>query len=229
MRRFRSLLAGVVALVLSFSMVPEAVGANPSIGVLTFAAHAHLEGAVAFPGLSIFEGERLSTEAEGRLGIRAGHAVLTLGEQTEVWLIPLNGGLHVDMSQGSFHFTSVEREPVEIHVAEAIVSPAGTQASQGSVTLLGPKILQITAERGDLNFSFRGEFRTLPQGQTYRIYLDGPAATVDTATGSGGASTTAGGGKVAYFIVGAGVASATAWGIHEAVRSGNLPISPMKP
>lgn len=161
MQQLRSLLARVLALVLPFYLVPPAVAANPSIGVLTLATHAHLEGAVAFPGLSVFEGERLSTEAEGRLGIRAGHSVLTLGEQTEVWLNPLNGGLHVDMSQGSLHFASADHERVEIHVAEAIVSPTNTQASQGSVTLLGPKILQITAERGDLNSSFQGEFRTL--------------------------------------------------------------------
>lgn len=185
MQQLRSLLARVLALVLPFYLVPPAVAANPSIGVLTLATHAHLEGAVAFPGLSVFKGERLSTEAEGRLGIRAGHSVLTLGEQTEVWLIPLNGGLHVDMSQGSLHFASADHEPVEIHVAEAIVSPTNTQASQGSVTLLGPKILQITAERGDLNSSFQGEFRTLRQGQTYRICLDGPGGSAPDGTATG--------------------------------------------
>ncbi|HTZ47824.1 MAG TPA: hypothetical protein VMH20_09550 [Verrucomicrobiae bacterium] len=228
MPQFRSVLALVIVLASPFYVVPPSIAANASLGVL--ATHAHLEEAVAFPGLSVYEGERLSTEADGRLGIRAGRSILTLGERTEVWLIPLGGGLHVDMSQGSLHFVSVEHEPMEIHVAEALVSSAGTQESQGSVTLLGPKTLQITAERGDLNFSFQGEIRTLPQGQTYRIYLDDPGASNGTSGGVVSKSSTAGATKAVYFIVGAGVAGATAWGIHEALKSGNpSPISPYKP
>lgn len=230
MERLRLFVVRVLVLILPFCVSPPATTANPSIGVLTIATHAYLEGAVAFPGLSVFEAERLSTEAEGRLGIRAGRSVLTLGEKTEVWLIPLNGGLHVDMSQGSVHFAVAEHEPIEIHAADTIVSTAGMQAVQGSVTLLGPKILQITAERGDLNFGFQQEYRRLPQGQTYRIYLDGGPGTSDgTAPSSVGPSTKAGPGKAIYFIVGAGVGGATAWGIHEALRSGNAPISPAKP
>jgi len=106
MQRFWTVLARVLALALTFYVVPPLVGANASLGVLTLAIHAHLEEAVAFPGLSVYEGERLSTEGEARLGIRAGRALLTL-ERTEVGLIPLEGGLYVDMSQGSLHFTLV--------------------------------------------------------------------------------------------------------------------------
>jgi hypothetical protein len=230
MLRLRSLLARTLALVLSFYVVPPASAANPSIGVLTLATHAHLDEAVAFPGLSVFEGERLSTEAEGRMGVRAGHTTLTLGGQTEVSLIPLGGGFHVDMSQGSLHFAVPDNEPIEIHVAEAMVSSEGASASQGSVGLLGPRILQITAERGDLNFRFRDQSQTLPQGQTYRIYLDAPPASADGAAGgSGTAAKAASANKVLYFIVGVGVAGVTAWGIHDALRSGSSPISPAKP
>lgn len=62
-----------------------------------------------------------------------------------------------------------------------------------------------------MNVSFQGEVRTLSQGQTYRIYLDDPGASDGSAAGSAAKATT-GADKVAYFIVGAGVAGATAWG-----------------
>jgi len=109
------------------------------------------------------------------------------------------------------------------------VKSAGTQASQGSVTLLGPKTLQITAERGDLNFSVQGEVQTLSQGQTYRVYLDNSGGSEGTAGGSVSKSSIGGGSKVVYFIVGAGVAGATPWGIHEALKPGSAPISPYRP
>lgn len=55
--------------------------------------------------------------------------------------------------------------------------------------------------RGNLDFSYREEFRSLPEGQTYPIYLDSPAEP-QVAAGSGGAKASITG-KVAYFMVGA--------------------------
>jgi hypothetical protein len=78
-----------------------------------------------------------------------------------------------------------------------------------------------------LNFSYCREFRNLPEGKTYRIYLDASAEP----QGAAGAGMQKAGiaSKVAYFIVGAGVAGGTIWGIHEATAAGNGPISPAKP
>jgi hypothetical protein len=227
MRLLRPFLVVVVAISLVFFAVSPALATHSPIGILTLATHAHLEEAAAFPGLSVFEGERLSTEADGRLGVRAGHSILTLGAHTEVELISIDGGMHVDMSAGSMHFAAAENEVVEVHAGDALVRPASRQPTQGLVTMLGPKVLQITAEHGGLNFSYHEEFRNLPEGQTYRIYLDTPAEPADGANvGAEKASIPT---KVTYFIVGAGVAGVAAWGIHDALRPGSLPISPAKP
>ena len=161
------------------------------------------------------------------MAVRAGHAILTLGGRSEIALVPLGSGLQVDMYGGSLHFSMAENEPAEVHALEAIIRPATSQAAQGFVTILGPKILQIAAERGSLNFTYHEEFRNLPEGQTYKMYLDSPADPGGVpGTGAGKAGI---GSKVAYFIVGAGVAGGTAWGIHDALRTSNAPISPAKP
>jgi hypothetical protein len=227
MQYFPPFLAVVVAVSLVFFAVPPALAAHPPIGILTLATHAHLDEATAFPGLSVFEGERLSTEAEGRVGVRVGHSILTLGAKTEVELISVEGGMHVDMTVGSVHFSAAANEVVEMHAGDALVRPASTQPTQGLVTLLAPKVLQITAEHGSLNFSYHEEFRNLPEGQTYRVYLDAPAEPADGTSVSGAKAGIAT--KVTYFIVGAGVAGVAGWGIHDALRSGNAPISPAKP
>jgi hypothetical protein len=223
----RPFLAMPVVISLVFFTVPPALAGHLPVGILTLAIHAHLDDAAAFPGLSVFEGERLSTEVEGRLGIRAGHSVLTLGGRTQVELVSLGSGLHVDVGGGSVHFFSVENELIELHAEEAIVWPASPQTAQGSITILGPKVLQITAERGNLNFRYHEEFQTLPEGQTYRVYLDSPTGTGEVSVAA--ANKAAMSGKVTYFIVGVGVAGSAAWGIHDALRSSNPPISPVKP
>ncbi|MGB7728215.1 MAG: hypothetical protein WBL50_09300 [Candidatus Acidiferrum sp.] len=227
MKFFRAFLAAIVVVPLVFYPLLPAAAAHPAIGILTLATHAHLDEAAAFPGLSVFEGERLSTEAEGRLSVRLGHSVLTLGEKTEVVLVPLADTLHVDMSVGSLRFSAAQNEAIEVHVQEAIVRQASTQATQASVTILAPKVLQITAERGNLNFVYQDEFRVLPEGQTYRLYLDSPSEPPDaTSVGSAKSHSSK---RVGYFIVGAGVAGLAAWTIHDALRSSNPPISPAKP
>jgi hypothetical protein len=227
MRYVRLPLAWIVSYFLVFPSIAYTSPGYPPIGVLTVAAHAHLEEATAFPGLSVFEGERLSTEEEGRLGIRVGRSALTLGESTEVELISVSGNVHIDMSAGSVRFFAAQNEGLEVHTVDALVCPATTEPTQGAVALLAPKVLEVKAEKGSLNFQFHGEFRNLPEGQTYRIYLDSPASPED-ATGDG--TPRAGrSGKVIYFIVGAGVAGGTAWGIAEAIRGGNAPISPARP
>jgi hypothetical protein len=66
----------------------------------------------------------------------------------------------------------------------------------------------------------------LPDGQTYRIYLDAPAEPqVDEIAGSQKPIV----GKVAYFILGGAGGGGAAWGIQAIVNAQSLPISPAKP
>src|ERR1700740_52450 len=227
MQSFQIILAVFVVIALAAYTVPPGYGALPPLGILTEANHAHLDDADAFPGLSVFEGEHLSTEAEGRLALRAGRSTLALSGKTEVTLHPISGGLHVDLSAGSLYFSAAENEAVEVDAEEAMIRPENSQPTQATVTILSPKVLQVSARHGGLSFSYRAEFRNLPAGETYRIYLDapaGPSVASEAALGkAGGAS------KVNYFIVGAGVGGVGAWGIHAATSSGDVPISPAKP
>jgi hypothetical protein len=130
------------------------------------------------------------------------------------------------MSAGSVHFSAAENEFVEMHALDAMVRPAGSSATQALVTILGPNVLQLTAELGALEFRCRDEFRNLPEGQTYRIYLDGPTGSSDSGTGSENPQKPGKPPKATYYIVGVGVAGAAAWGIHEALRSENGEESP---
>jgi hypothetical protein len=104
--------------------------------------------------------------------VRAGHSTITLAAKTELTLIPIGGGVHVDMDAGSLYFSAAENELVEVHAQEALLRPEAAQPTQARITILAPKVVQISAVHGGLNFSYREEFRNLPEGQTHRTYLD---------------------------------------------------------
>jgi len=197
------------------------------LGILTLAYDAHLNEAAAFPGLSVFEGEDLSTEPEGRVGVRVGRATVWLAGSSGATLHGIDGGAHVDLTAGTVSFGSPENAIVEIHADEAFLRPEKNRLTQAEVTILGPSVLQIRAQRGDLAFRYREEFQVLPEGATYRIYLDSPAE--PQGTGGSGAQKSHRLRKVSYFVVTAAGGVLAGWGIDELRRSGGGMESPAKP
>jgi hypothetical protein len=215
---------------LCFYSVPAIAGAK-AMGILTQATAAHLNAALAFPGLSIFEGEELSTEMGGRLGVRLGTNRLTLGSVTILTIEPIDGGEHVDLTSGSVFFSAAQNSMMEVHVEEALLRPEGPGETQAEIKILEARVIQVSPKHGNLTFSYRGEFQLLPEGETYRIYLDAPAEPQGP-DGAGASTERAGKAKatkVAYFIVGGAVAGLTVWGIHDSIASSSGTESPAKP
>jgi hypothetical protein len=227
-------LRGVLALSLCVSLcaysLPLYAGGKP-LGILTLAYGAHLNASDAFAGLSVFDGERVSTDPNGKISLRVGSSVITLAKQSAATLQRSGDGAHVDMDSGSVYLWSAESNPLEVHAEGALLRPHGAHQVQAQILMFAPKILEITTRRGSLEFYYHAEFRVLPEGQTYRIYLeleDDPRGTPEPGTEpqKPGMST---GAKVAYFIVVGAGAGLAAWGIHDLIQSNNGVESPAKP
>lgn len=235
MRVLRGLLVFSLTLSLSLLNLPLQAGGKP-LGVLALAYGAHLNTSEAFVGLSVFPGELMTTEEVGKAIVRIGASVVTLSERSGAVLEASGEGAHVDLLSGGMFLSSSQKNPLEAHVEDALLRPHSEQNTQAQVLIAAPKILQITTRAGSLDFSYHGEFRVLPEGQTYRIYLESDAEPQGPAgAGSGNDSGTkkksgmSNGTKVAFFImvgVGAGLA---AWGIHDLIQSNNTMESPAKP
>jgi hypothetical protein len=227
-------LRGVLVLSLGVSLcaynLPLYAGGKP-LGILTSAYGAHLNASDAFAGLSVFDGERVSTDANGKIGMRIGASVITLAEQSGATLQRTGEGAHVDLDSGSVYLWSAESNPLEVHVEGALLRSHGTHNTQARILMFAPKILEITTRRGSLEFSYHAEFRILPEGQTYRIYLeseDDPRGTSEPGTEPQKPGMSSGL-KVAYFIVAGAGAGLAAWGIHDLIESHNGVESPAKP
>jgi hypothetical protein len=227
-------LRGVLALSLGVSLcacnIPLYAGRKP-LGILTLAYDAHLNASNAFAGLSVFDGERASTEADGKIAVRIGGSVITLIEKSGATLQRTGDGAHVDLDGGSVYVWSAESNPVEVHVEGALLRPHGAHPMQTQVLMFAPKVLQITTRQGSVDFWYGKEFRVLPEGQKSRIYLeseDGPRTPPPAGSGTekAGLST---GTKAAYFIIVGSGAGLAAWGIHDLIQSNNGVESPAKP
>jgi hypothetical protein len=137
-------LRGVLALSLCVSLCdygfPLYAGGKP-LGILTLAYGAHLNASDAFAGLSVFDGERVSTDAEGKVAVRIGAGVLTLSEESGATLQRAGGGAHLDLDAGSIYVWSAESNPLEVHVEGALLRPYGSDQMQAQILMFAAKIL----------------------------------------------------------------------------------------
>ncbi len=237
MRLFR----GVLAVALSFSIcgfnISVWAGGKP-LGVLALAYGARLNTSEAFAGLSIFPGEEMDTEADGKAMVRVGASAATLSGDSSITLEPIGEGAHVDLLAGAVFITSAQKNPLEVHTEDAMLRPHGDQITEARIMMYAPKVLQITTRLGSLDFSYHGDFRVLPEGQTYRIYLDSDAEPEAQGPAGAGTGSTTGpaqspgisrGTKVAFYIL-AGVGTGlSAWGIADVIQSNSSIESPAKP
>jgi len=216
-------------LVVSFAAfaATESGAATEPVGILTQASGAHLDDQAASPGLSVFEGERVQTDSDGRASLRFGGSSLALLGNSEATLTRVSRGLHIDLSTGTVRFAANASQIVEVHAEDATIRSQDGKLSDATISILQPKVLQIETRRGSLDFTYRQEFRNLPEGQVYRIYLDAPDRPDNEA--SAGVQVAVAGSKVAYYIVGAGAAGGIAWITYAAIHTGNQPLSPTKP
>lgn len=231
----RAFLAVSLSFSLCFSNAASSAGGKP-LGILALAYGAHLNASDAFSGLSVFPGELVSTDEEGKAMVRIGSSVATLSESSSATLEASGDGAHVDLISGTVFLSSSEKNPLEAHAEDAMLWPHTNQDTQAQIQILAPKVLQVSTRTASLDISYRGEYRVLPPGQTYRIYLESEAEPQGPAgAGAGhdegkpkkpGMSRTT---KMAFFILGAAGAGAAAWGIHDIIESHNDMESPSKP
>jgi hypothetical protein len=95
----------LVATVLTLSLAPGSAGAKVyTLAVVMQARHANLGSSAATTGASIFDGDRLSTDAKGSLFLRSGGSTIYLSNATQVVLRSgTNGGKGAQAEVGGRH------------------------------------------------------------------------------------------------------------------------------
>jgi hypothetical protein len=204
--------------------LPAKPAATPNLllGVVMQASGAHFNSAKVSAGATIYDGDGLSTEAEGALQFRTPAARLYLPGTSAVTLHGLPNGTQAQLQTGTVVFSTAKSAAMEIIAQGALVRPGADGPTVGQVTVLGPKELQISARRGALEFSYGGETEKLAEGASYRILLDQPEATPWPQNQRAPRSPGREGKKYRIVVIGL-IGWATEWALHEAFESPDRP------
>ena len=221
----RRTLAAMLAFLLGGIPLPARSAGSANLlplGVVTQASGAHFNAANLSAGATIYEGDGLSTEADGALQFRSPAALLYLPGASGVTLQGLPNGKRAELRLGTVVFSTAKSAAMEILADEAMIRPAADGPTVAQVTLIGPKELQISARRGALEFSYAGETEKLAEGVSYRVLLDQPESTATPhppqAPPKAGRE-----GKKFKIIVIVAIAWITEWALHEVFESPDRP------
>ena len=189
--------------------------AGNSLGIVSHAERAHVGEGSASTGTTLYEGDRLTTDAGGELAVRNGSVALQLEQQTSVTLgslAPGEKGIAVDLASGTLIFSTDGGAAVVVNANDAIVRTADDGATVAHVRVVNPEELRIFAQRGPLEFTYRSEQEMIAEGSCYRVLLKtGEERPDDSHSGSTQGPKTSSSHKSFVFIaIAAGAAAAAA-------------------
>jgi hypothetical protein len=221
----RRALATMLVFLLAGIPVPARPAATPNVlplGTVTQASSAHFNSAKVSAGATIYDGDGLSTEAEGALQFRSSGAQLYLPGASGVTLHGLTNGTQAKLQIGTVVFYTASAAAMEIIADEAFIRPVADGPTVAQVTIIGPKELQISARRGALQFSYAGETEKLAGGASYRILLDQPDSPPWPQSQRGPIKAGTEGKKFKIIVIVA-IGWATEWALHEVFESPDRP------
>jgi hypothetical protein len=136
------------------------------------ADRAQISSGDAASGATIFDGDTLSTNSRGGLRARLGETQLYLTGDSVATVHQASGGVSAKLKRGTAIFSSSSPEAFELVASEAHIRARSAKPTYAQVTLEGPHQLVLTSQRGELEVTISGEVREVPEGKSYRVYID---------------------------------------------------------
>jgi len=178
---------GLLAIAMAFSLARVPNGAKgDALGTIVQANRANLSSQRVSEGTTIYNGDRLTTEAGGFLQVQIGEAILNLPEQSCVIVHKEPGetanGLDAELIAGTVVLSATPGVVAEIAASSARVRPISDTRGVVQVQLIKQNELIVFARRGSAQISYHGETETIAEGKMYRVLLNPPE---DGAAGEG--------------------------------------------
>ena len=172
MQGLRALLAAFLAIGLASS--PACATPNPatSLGTIITADHARVGDSSAEVGTTVFGGDRLTTDAQGSVQIRAGAARFLLQGASAAIISDTEGAPSAKLLQGAATFSTGNAHAFTLYASRAAIRANSDAPTIGQVTYLSDKELLVTSKRGSLSVTVDGETQPIPEGSSYRVLLD---------------------------------------------------------
>jgi hypothetical protein len=145
------------------------------LGMVTHAERARVGEAAVSAGSSIYEGDRLSTDAGGILRVSSPALTLQLNEESMLIVRPPagpEGGVVAELASGTLIFSAARTRNIVVVADDALIRPSPNASTIAHIRVVTRKELRIYAQRGALEFSYHGENEVIAEGAAYRVLLD---------------------------------------------------------
>ena len=147
-----------------------------AVGMVLLADHARIGPQATAEGTTIYDGDRLSTDAEGSLQLRVGEALVYLPNKSCVTLHKGTSGaakeFEAELVSGTVVLSATAESAAEIVASSARIRPMAETRGVVQVGIAGPHELIVFARRGPAQISYRGETETIAEGKSYRVRLN---------------------------------------------------------
>ena len=163
------------AAALSVSLAVGPVMGSPTataLGIVLTAERAHVGDASAWVGTTVYGGDRLSTEQQGSVQVRAGAARLLLLSASSAMINDNEGTPSAKLLGGTATFSTGNAHAFTLYASTAAIRAQSDAPTIGQVTLLNAKELLVISKRGPLAVTVDGETQTVEDGKAYHVYLD---------------------------------------------------------
>ena len=228
MQRLRAIFAAALSVRLASAPLMGAPTATVW-GTVVTAERAHVDDGVASVGTTVFSGDRLSTEDQGSVQIRADAARLLLLSARSATVNDSEGTPSAKLLSGTATFSTGNAHAFTVYASKAAIRAQSDAPTIGQVRLLNAK--ELLSKRGPLSVTVDGEAQVIGDGKAYHVYLDPDMAAAQGPAEAGGGQGPGGkggsplkAGRSRFLIVAVGVtAIATYFAVSEAAESASRP------
>lgn len=185
MRGLRAPLATLMTIGLTVAPAWGGPKTASSLGTIVTAEHARVGDSSAEAGTTVFSGDRLATEREGSVQIRAGAARLLLQNASTATLNDTEGAPSAKLVHGTATFSTGNSKAFTLFASRAAIRAQSDGPTIGQVTYLNEKELLVVSKRGPLTITVDGETEVITDGAAYRVMLDPPPTMAQGPEGAG--------------------------------------------
>lgn len=186
MQYLRILCAAAALLMLASSPLCAATPPNVTpLGTVIAAERAHVGGASADVGTTVYGGDRISTELQGSVQLRAGAARLLLLSSSDAIVNNNTGAPSAQLLSGTATFSTANAHAFTLFVSTAAIRPQTDGPTIAQVTYLNAKELLVASRRGPLTVTVGDDTQVVPEGSSFRVVLDPPEAAAQEPEGAG--------------------------------------------
>jgi hypothetical protein len=174
----RSIARSCIAAMLAGLMAVPGFGANERpLGLVVQAESAQVSNAKVAIGTTVYPGDKVETEAGGKLRLRMGTSQLYLLASSSATLGQRTDSLFAEVSRGTVGFSSNGTDQLELEVPQGVIRASNGQPAYGQVTIVSPQEIIVSALHGSLVLDNDGELHTILEGKSYRVTMDLEPAT----------------------------------------------------